>query len=515
MHVGHVGFPDKDIFSLKPNPDIPDQILDRFLACLPFSYAAPTHTVSSGRNLGFVVPDPKFDIYLSTSPASGLRSRSKTAPGSIFLRNSQRGLLMYGESQDHGVYLPLLMSVDETQTDRLRDSCQRFWETQTLADSKMVLSLDFTHSPEAIDIPSPNLQIPHTGNDSIDDATEYITQQTLAIWSHPPVELVEFLRFGQHEQREGTNGHVFPMQVVFSAVAMLFSNFSRTSPANFLHRLLEDCTDETVVARIGIVARFFSEFIESNLSYLRCVDTTAMVSVCEIFTNALSAAKTKHEVKVLTDAFCNFGTRMHGWIVYFFPYHFGSNLAYSNQASFLPTKPGAQRTLPISDQYNLAHSGFVKLLHRNPVSSETLHDQRSPVRTIATVLGTSDTNDLNIEMLDMEDGPQWHQCANYRKQAHADSVTALIPSAFPTHVDIYPKSHLSGLRYNHSIKRDRTRRRGIGEDNLQYLPSPCSITLHRGEVLLLHNLVVFRTREGSPPTFFGLDLRSHASGGRP
>ena len=433
LHIGFHGLK-KEIFTATFNQDLDQEILNRFKACLPFTASGPAHSVSSGQNIVCVIPDTKFVNYLSQSSKTGTHSRSKAKPGSLFMRYSQIACFMYDKSQDHGVYMPCILQVKENQIERLKKTCRKFWDIQSLSDKKLVLSIDFSLEEHTSNSFLPKLNYHKTTNNIVDEAIEKIFKQTSNIWLYPPHDIIEFIKYGNKNKKEGTDGYLFPMNIIFYSVIMLIANFAHASPINFIQKLVEDLENKKAnKEQMNCVIDFVCYYIEVQLTYLRSIDVGSFVSVCEIYCAALKVAKNSKEIKALTDAFVLFGAKVHMWATYFFPFYTGAQMQYSNTHSFLPQSiskiyKNSEPKLPIDKAYEFFKNGF--LLIKNTLSGTTgkyLQKNQHLIELAVFPLLGKKLKFVKKQVINMHDLKSWKQMISYYPQINPNSISIMIP----------------------------------------------------------------------------------------
>lgn len=503
LHIGFQGL-NKETFVAKFNKEVDKKILDRFKKFLPFTASGPAHTMSSGQNLFFTIPDTELINYLSLQKKDGFQNRSSAKPGSLFLRYSQIGCFMYDKSEDHGAYMPCVLCIEESDVERLKQACRKFWEMQSISDRKMVLSIEFSLSKVQDIVPFPKLDWVKTGNGNVDKSIEHILNQTSSIWSYPPHDIIEFIKYGNKNRKEGTDGHTFPMNVIFNSVVMLLSNFAHAAPVNFIPKLIEDLQNTNASKnQIDCVINFVCNYIDLQLTYLRSIDTGSFVSVCEIYSAALKNAKNLDEIKALTDAFVLFGARIHTWVTYFFPYYAGADITYNNLESFLPKNllevyKTNQGKLSLENIYHFVRDGFLitkEEVSKNFNNSELIkylkNDQDIQESILLPLLGKN-LRFVNAKIMDLADLISWQQIISFFPRSSPNSISLLISTDIDAEFQMISKSNALGTclqnESNNSI--DNNVLKKIYQDIEKNLVNQ---TIKKLGIFCINNLTVFRS----------------------
>lgn len=504
LHIGFQGL-EKEIFLARFNKNVSQKIIKRFKTLMPFTASAPAHTVSSGQNLIFAIPDVELENYISTQKKKGVESRSSAAAGSLFLRNSQLASFMYDKSEDHGVYMPCILQVEESEIKRLKITCAKFWEMQAQSNSKLVLSIDFLYSSKPDTVPFPIFSFKKTNNTTIDKSIEYITGQTSNIWVYPPIELIKFLKYGDKDMKEGTGRQVFPLHVIFNGVVMLIASFAHAAPINFILELIRNLQQSNANKKqIDCVVKFVCDYLESHLAYLRSIPTEPLISVCETYITSLKSAKNFQEIKALTDAFTLFGARIHSWVIYFFPFYVGKKLTYENLESFLPFPSGYKGNLPLQHVYNFNKDGFLliqnpKFLGHDIVKTNNILEFIKQNKNIQNMLLPSligeNIKSIKLELINFKKIFHWQQMINHFPESRPTEVNILVPIDHSVSIEIIMNSHMLGTCFGSAFK--STKDKNILDKTSHLLKSNIVTKFVKNtEILCINNLTLFRVLEG-------------------
>ena len=373
--------PNGHILRTKIHPDVNQEILKKFMDNLPFR-SMTYHTVSSGENLVCLIPTSGDQFRMSSSPGHGLRARSSSKAGTLFIRHDQMCVLTYGHSRDHESFMPPVLYVVEEDLPTLLAFGQKAKHCQLEQEKKEPLTLTFTRDVRGMsrgmvgmvgDGGFLNVETSKivTGNKKVDEVLGLIRAKTREHWLVPPKEVVRLLTTGDAKGLEGTDGYLFPPMVIGNGVLMEFGNYAHSGPINILAQLFEDGITKEEIA---ILKRFFQKLKDTNLPYLRSLDLTMICDCFDNFFDAWDKAQTVAEVRSLVQAISLFGALMHGWFVFEFPYHFGKELRR------LPELPKVPDPFFISDAEHHSFSVPLRWREGRGLGAATFHCGDSKVR---------------------------------------------------------------------------------------------------------------------------------------
>ncbi|CAJ1375850.1 unnamed protein product [Effrenium voratum] len=301
------------------HPDATPETVAAFQAAVPFQ-SLVYHTVSSGRNLVVLMPTLRNEFKMGSTPGNGLKARSLSQAGTLFLRHDQMVVLTYGTSRDHESFMPPILSVVAEDLPALEDFGKKVWAEQLHGTSKEPFTLTFTFGELAA---GPLFKDELTGNHAVDDVVAVIRSRTTDHWLVAPQELVKLMFTGDALGLEGTEGYIFPPMVIANGVFMVLSTYAHSGVVNSLASLF----DEGVALKdLHIIKRVVNRIGDSNLPYLRSLSLHMICDTFNEFFSAFNQAQTVAEVNALLGAMSLFGAVVHGWFVYLFPYRLGVEL---------------------------------------------------------------------------------------------------------------------------------------------------------------------------------------------
>ena len=237
--------PNGHILRTKIHPDASQEILRKFMDNLPFR-SMTYHTVSSGENLVCLIPTSGDQFRMSSSPGHGLRARSSSKAGTLFIRHDQMCVLTYGYSRDHGSFMPPVLYVVEEDLPALLAFGEKAKHCQLEQETKEPLTLTFTCDVQGMSQGMVGMvgdgglfnvetgKIGKTGNKKVDEVLALIRAKTQEHWLVPPKEVVRLLTTGDANGMEGTDGYLFPPMVIGNGVLMEFGNYAHSGPINIL-----------------------------------------------------------------------------------------------------------------------------------------------------------------------------------------------------------------------------------------------------------------------------------------
>lgn len=500
LHIGYNGSNVYETFKLYINHEAPVEIIKGFLSALPFTAAGANHTVASGGNIGFLIPNQHYEKYVSYVLKPGMQFRSKSKLGSIFLANSQNAWLLYDQSQDHEICMPCILNVCDKEIPRLIEVCKTFWLMMNSIQDKTVLSLHFSLEKDITFPFQVNLKNTVTNNLIVDSAIANINRSISKFWLIPPLDLVQFMRFGHKNKIEGTNGHVFPMQVILSGVVMVLMNFIYDGPLNYAYDLLKHIKKSNDEA-LSYISTIIADFTNSHNAFLRSLQIESITSVCDEFVYAMRHIKSINEAEALLNAFNLFGARIHGWLVYFFPFYLGAHINYQDKRSFLPVYVNSiedNDILSYNDRYNFFYYGFIKITHEiSCVKLDELKKQKSNHLTLdeishivkdSNIVGIVDSllghnaNCWQYEIINPTKS-EWRQDAYNAFFSLKTRLTILISLDQNADVEFLPCLHTLGTVYSQNMLSDI-----LNTSKTQ------SITLKPGSVVVYHELTPYFIR---------------------
>ena len=257
---------------------------------------------------------------MGSTPGNGLKARSLSQAGTLFLRHDQMVVLTYGTSRDHESFMPPILSVVAEDLPALEDFGKKVWAEQLHGTSKEQFTLTFTFGGL---VAGPLLKDELTGNHAVDDVVAVIRSRTTDHWLVAPQEVVKLMFTGDALGLEGTEGYIFPPMVIANGVFMVLSTYAHSGVVNSLASLF----DEGVALKdLHIIKRVVNRIGDSNLPYLRSLSLHMIRDTFNEFFSAFNQAQTVAEVNALLGAMSLFGAVVHGWFVYLFPYHLGVEL---------------------------------------------------------------------------------------------------------------------------------------------------------------------------------------------
>lgn len=302
------------ILRTKFHPDAKPETRAAFIASVPFK-SFIYHTVSSGRNLVFLMPTLGDKFWMKAAPGEEAKARSSCEPGTLFLRHDQMCVLTYGSSQDHGSFMPPLLSVLQEDLPALKAFGEEVWQGQLQGVWKIPLTLKFTGETKAVE--PRELK---TGNGDVDAAVAQIRSKTKKFWLTPPEEVVQLMSTGDARGLEGTNGFFFPPMVIGNGVLMVLTTYAHSGTLNAMASLFEA---NVSLQDLNVLKRLVRKIGDANLPYLRSLSLNIICDSFEAFFKALEKAETVPEVQALFRSISSFGALMHGWFVFLFPYRLG------------------------------------------------------------------------------------------------------------------------------------------------------------------------------------------------
>ena len=318
------------ILRTKFHPDAKPETRAALLGLVPFK-SFIYHTVSSGRNLVFLMPTLGDRFWMKAALGEELKARSTCEPGTLFLRHDQMCVLTYGSSQDHGSFMPPILSVLEEDLPALKAFGEEVWQGQLQGKRKIPLTLEFTGETlgETKAIELPELR---TGNGDVDAAVAEIRSKTKEFWLTPPVEVVQLMSTGDARGLEGTDGFFFPPMVIGNGVLMTLTTYAHSGTVNAMASLFEANVSQQ---DLDVLKRLVRKVGDANLPYLRSLSLNIICDSFEAFFTALEKAETVQEVQALLRSISSFGALMHGWFVFLFPYRLGIELRRAPQGENL------------------------------------------------------------------------------------------------------------------------------------------------------------------------------------
>ena len=319
-----IRLPGGRVLETRLHPDARPEIVAAFMANVPFQ-SFIFHTVSSGRNLVFLMPTSGDQFRMKSLPGEGLKARSSSDAGTLFFRHDQMCVLTYGYSRDHESFLPPVLYVEAKDLPLLQTFGGEVWEGQLRGERKTPFIFTFTSDVAAgVSVPVPSFKDEMTGNQKVDEAVAFIRSQTWRHWLEPPQELVHLLSTGDSRGQEGTEGYIFPPMVIGNGVMMVLSTYAHSGVLNVLASLLENKSigkDDII-----LLQQLVKRVADTNLPYLRSLSLDTICGGFDRFFGAWDQAETAAEVRRLVGAISLFGALMHGWFVFLFPYRLGTEL---------------------------------------------------------------------------------------------------------------------------------------------------------------------------------------------
>ena len=88
-----IRLPGGRVLETRFHPDAKPETLTAFMASVPFQ-SFMYHTVSSGRNLVFLMPTSGDQFRMKSFPGEGLKARSTSEAGTLFFRHDQMCVLL-------------------------------------------------------------------------------------------------------------------------------------------------------------------------------------------------------------------------------------------------------------------------------------------------------------------------------------------------------------------------------------------------------------------------------------
>ncbi|CAK9116189.1 unnamed protein product [Durusdinium trenchii] len=317
-----ISLPDGRRLGTTWHPDADPEFVAIFMATVPCK-SFLFHTVSSGKNICFLLPNVGDRSHMLSKVGKGRQARSSCRPGTLFLRHDQMVVLTYGPTQDHQSYMPPILTVDTEDLPALEAFGEEVWTEQLRGESKTPFTLAFTVGKSTV-VGGPLFKDELTGNQAVDDAVAAIRSQTTRHWLVPPEEVFVLLSKGHPE--EGTAGQKFPPMTIFGGVLMTLTSYAHSGSLNAAASLFAEGPDGVAQADLKIIKRLVNKIGDANLPYLRALSLHTVCESFEQFFRALDQSETVLQVQKLMQAISLFGALMHGWVVYLFPYRLGVGL---------------------------------------------------------------------------------------------------------------------------------------------------------------------------------------------